>query len=48
MHATHRWENQPADGITIDQLDHAEITRTVEEGIRRGRLEEPGSREARA
>lgn len=39
-----RWEAQPAHTLDIDDLDHAEITRTVEEAIRRGRMDEPGSR----
>ncbi len=47
MHASHRWENRAAQGIGIDQLDHAEIIRTVEEAIRRQRLEDPGTRDAR-
>jgi ATP-dependent DNA helicase RecG len=34
------WENQPAIGFTVDDLDHAEITRTVDEAIRRGRMDE--------
>jgi ATP-dependent DNA helicase RecG len=41
MHATSRWENQPAIGVLLDDLDHAEIVRTVEESIRRQRLEDP-------
>lgn len=45
MHATRRWENQPAAGIGIDDLDPAELVRTVEEAIRRQRLEEPGTRD---
>ena len=45
MHAAHRWENQPAIGLTIDDLDHAEIRRTVEEAIRRQRMEDPGTRD---
>ena len=40
-----RWEAQPAHNLGIDDLDHAEITRTVEEAIRRGRMEEPGTRD---
>ena len=40
MHSEQRWENQPADGWTIDDLDEAEIRRTVGEAVRRGRLEE--------
>ncbi|HYV38096.1 MAG TPA: ATP-binding protein [Gemmataceae bacterium] len=44
MHATSRWENQPAAGVALDDLDHPEIIRTVEEAIRRQRLEEPATR----
>ena len=40
-----RWENQPADGWAVKDLDEAEIRRTVDEGIRRGRLGDPGTRE---
>jgi ATP-dependent DNA helicase RecG len=46
MHATRRWENQPAEGLTINDLDHSEIILTVEEAIRRQRLEDPGTRDA--
>lgn len=46
MHATRRWENQPAEGLTIDDLDHSEIILTVEEAIRRQRLEDPSTRNA--
>ena len=42
-HSETRWENQSADGWTIDDLDEEEISRTVEEAIRRGRLTDPGS-----
>lgn len=45
MHATHRWENRPAEGIGITDLDHAEIVRTIEEAIRRQRMEDPGTRD---
>ena len=41
MHSEQRWENQPAAGWSIDDLDVAEIRRTVSEAVRRGRLEEP-------
>lgn len=47
MHATHRWENQPAHSITITDLDNTEIVRTIEEAIRRGRLEDPNTRDTR-
>ena len=45
MHSEQRWENQPAAGWTVDDLDVGEIRRTVAEAVRRGRLEEPLSRE---
>ena len=45
MHSERRWENQPASGWSVEDLDAAEIRRTVEEAIRRGRLEDPGTRE---
>ena len=46
MHASHRWENRPA-GLRIEDLDAAEIVRTVEEAIRRQRMEDPGTRDPR-
>jgi ATP-dependent DNA helicase RecG len=45
MHAASRWENQPAYHVKIEDLDQAEIIRTVEEAIRRQRLEDPGTRD---
>ena len=45
MHSEQRWENQPAAGWSVDDLDVAEIRRTVAEAVRRGRLEEPVSGE---
>lgn len=45
MHATRRWENQPAQGFTIDDLDHQEVIRTIEEAIRRQRLGDPATRD---
>ena len=47
IHGEQRWENQPAAGWQVDDLDAAEIRRTVAEGVRRGRLEEPASRDPR-
>jgi ATP-dependent DNA helicase RecG len=44
MHAGSRWENQPARELDIGDLDRSEITRTVDEAIRRGRMEDPGTR----
>ena len=43
MHSEQRWENQPAAGWSVNDLDVAEIRRTVAEAVRRGRLEEPVS-----
>lgn len=40
MHARRRWENQQAQGVEIDDLDHEEILRTVRLGIQTGRLPE--------
>ena len=45
MHNERRWENQPADGWTVEDLDVTEIRNTVAEAVRIGRLNEPGSRE---
>ena len=45
MHSERRWENQPADGWTVADLDIAEIRNTVAEAVRIGRLNEPGNRE---
>jgi len=46
MHAARRWENQPAHGLTPEDLDASEVIRTVDEAIRRQRLEDPGTRDA--
>jgi len=43
MHAVERWENQPATGWSVEDLDEAEIVRTVKEAVRRGRLAESGT-----
>ena len=45
MHNEQRWENQPATGWKVDDLDVGEIRRTVAEAVRVGRLSEPGGRE---
>lgn len=44
MHATSRRENQIASQLSLEDLDHNEIFRIVEEAIRRQRLEDPGIR----
>lgn len=43
-HPLSRWENQFAEGVTFDDLDRAEVLRTVDEAIRRGRMDDPGAR----
>ena len=45
MHSEQRWENQPAAGWSVDDLDATEIRRTADEAVRRGRLVDPGTRE---
>ena len=45
MHATDRWEMQPASGCDINTLDYNELVITIEEAIRRGRMEDPGTRD---
>jgi len=47
MHSERRWENQLAEGWSVDELDAHEIRITVEEAVRRGRIEDPGTREPR-
>ncbi len=42
-HALHRWENQPAEGYSANDLDTEEIDRTVREAIQSGRLESRSS-----
>lgn len=44
LHAQTRWENQPASDWSVADLDHRQIVLTVEEAIRRGRMENPGTR----
>jgi len=46
MHASKRWENQPAHSLNVGDLDTSEVIRTVDEAIRRQRLEDPGTRDA--
>ena len=45
IHSEQRWENQPATGWSVEDLDVAEIRRTALEAARRGRLEDPGTLE---
>lgn len=45
MHGERRWENEAAPGWSVADLDAAEVTRTIDEAIRRGRNEDPGTRD---
>ncbi len=45
MHASYRWENQPAQELSIRDLDKNEILRTLDEAVRRARLDDPGTRD---
>lgn len=45
LHGERRWENEVAEGWTVADLDVEEVTRTIEEAIRRGRAADPGSRD---
>ena len=45
LHAETRWEIEPATGWTLADLDANEIRVTIDEAVRRGRLEHPGSQE---
>ena len=45
VHGTSRWENEAAQGWGVADLDISEITRTVDEAVRRGRIEDPGTRD---
>ncbi|MGH9841016.1 MAG: RNA-binding domain-containing protein, partial [Blastocatellia bacterium] len=45
MHGTRRWENLPAQSVAVGDLDHRQIILTTEEAIRRGRLEDPNTRD---
>lgn len=46
LHGQYRWENEPATDWAVDDLDPSEITRTIDDAIRRRRAEEPGTRDA--
>jgi ATP-dependent DNA helicase RecG len=45
LHSEQRWENEPATGWAVADLDVGELVRMVEEAIRRGRAEDPGTRD---
>ena len=45
MHNEQRWETQPAAGWKVEDLDAAEIRRTITEAVQRGRLQDPGTPE---
>jgi len=46
LHATRRWENEPAaEGVSIKDLDEEEIHVTLENAVQLGRLEPTGHRD---
>ena len=45
LHGQRRWENGPALEWTVDDLDASEISRTLDEAVRRQRAEDPGTRD---
>lgn len=45
LHSDRRWENEPASGWTVADLDQEEILRTLDESVRRGRADDPGTRD---
>lgn len=45
VHGERRWETEPAADWSVDDLDRTEITRTIDEAIRRGRMEDPSTRD---
>jgi ATP-dependent DNA helicase RecG len=45
FHGERRWETEPAEGWSAADLDARELTLTVDEAIRRGRLNDPGTRD---
>ncbi len=45
MHSSQRWENQRTLNHAVSHLDTGEIVRTVDEAIRRNRMDDPGTRD---
>ncbi len=45
VHGERRWETEPAPTWSVDDLDITELTRTLDEAIRRGRMNDPGTRD---
>ncbi|MBK8870686.1 MAG: putative DNA binding domain-containing protein [Elusimicrobia bacterium] len=45
LHGQSRWENQLLEEWSVKDLDIGEITRTIDESVRRGRSEDPGTRD---
>ncbi len=45
VHADRRWEVQEAEGWDVGDLDAGEIVKTIDEAVRRGRMEDPGTRD---
>lgn len=45
VHGERRWETEQAEGWAPEDLDIAELTKTLDEAIRRGRISDPATRD---
>lgn len=45
FHGERRWETEIAEDWSLPDLDATELTKTIDEAIRRGRMEDPGTRD---
>lgn len=45
FHGEQRWETELAEGWTVNDLQSDELSRSIEEAVRRGRMSEPGTRD---
>ena len=48
MHSRQRWELMPAQEFDLEDIDNAEVIRSVDTAIQRGRMDEPGTRDMEA
>lgn len=48
MHSRQRWELMPAQEFDLEDIDNAEVIRSVDAAIQRGRMDEPGTRDVEA
>ena len=48
MHPRQRWELMPAHEFGLKDIDYAEVIRSVDAAVQRGRMDEPGTRDMEA